>query len=224
MLYYTTIIYFNEVEYLAEKKKISNSVIKRMPRYYRYLSGLLQMGISRVSSKDLSNRMGITSSQVRQDFFSFGGNGLQGYGYDVAFLHQEIRKILGLDTMHPMIIIGTGSLGHALAKHSNFEKSGFKVVGLFDVNPKLIGEIINGLEIMDLGNLPEFVKNNHVDIAVLTIPENYAVEVAKLVTGLGIKAIWNFSPVELIVPDDVIVENIHMIDSLMVLGYNLKES
>lgn len=207
-----------------EKKKISSSVIKRMPRYYRYLSGLMQMGITRVSSKDLSKRMGITSSQVRQDFFSFGGNGLQGYGYDVEFLHSEIKKILGLDVLHPMIIIGAGSLGHALAKHASFEQSGFKVLALFDVNSRLIGEKVNGLEILHLDSLPEFIRDNGVDIAVLTLPENYAVEAAKLVISLGIKALWNFSPVELIVPDDVIVENIHMIDSLMVLGYNLKEN
>ncbi len=205
------------------KNKISNSIIKRMPRYYRFLSGLMQMGITRVSSKDLSKRMGITSSQVRQDFFSFGGNGLQGYGYDVEFLHQEISKILGLDTMHSMIIIGAGSLGHALAKHTNFEKSGFKVVAIFDINAQLIGEKIVDLEILALDELPEFVKNNPVEIAVLTVPENDAVQVAKLVTGLGIKALWNFSPVEINVPDEIIVENIHMIDSLMVLGYNLKE-
>ncbi|NLI92103.1 MAG: redox-sensing transcriptional repressor Rex [Peptococcaceae bacterium] len=208
---------------MKEKKKISNSVIKRMPRYYRYLSTLKQMGISRVSSKDLSTRMGITSSQVRQDFFSFGGNGLQGYGYDVEFLHGEIHKILGLDNIHPVIIIGAGSLGHALAKHTDFAKSGFKVVGVFDIKPELIGEKINDIEIMHLESLPEFIQNNPVDIAVLTVPENYAVEVAKMVTGLGIKALWNFSPVELNTPEDIIVENIHMIDSLIVLGYNLNE-
>ncbi len=209
---------------MKDKKKISNSVVKRMPRYYRYLTILMQMGITRVSSKDLSNRMGITSSQVRQDFFSFGGNGLQGYGYDVEYLHGEIRKILGLHTQHPMIIIGAGSLGHALAKHTNFEQSGFKVIGVFDVNPELVGEKINDLEIIHIDKLPEFIQNNQVNVAVLTVPERYAVEVAKLVIGLGIKALWNFSPVELITPEDVIVENIHMIDSLMVLGFNLNES
>lgn len=204
------------------QKKISSAVIKRLPRYYRYLSSLLQMGISRISSKDLSKRMGITSSQVRQDFFSFGGNGIQGYGYDVEFLHQEISKILGLDTIHTMIIIGAGSLGHALAKHSNFEKSGFKVAAVFDVRPELIGKKINDLEILHIDKLQEFITNQTVEIAAITVPENSAVEVAKLVTASGIKALWNFSPVELITPDDVIVENIHMIDSLMILGYRLK--
>lgn len=182
------------------------------------------MGISRISSKDLGNRMGLTSSQVRQDFFCFGGNGLQGYGYDVRLLHQEIHNLLGLNTQRTMVIIGAGSLGHALAKHKNFEKSGFKVIGLFDNNSKLIGEKILDLEVMRLDSLPDFLENNPVDIAVLTVPENYAIEVAGFVTGLGIKAIWNFSPVELIMPEDIIVENTHMIDCLMVLGYTIKEN
>ena len=168
--------------------------------------------------------MGITSSQVRQDFFCFGGNGLQGYGYDVEFLHREIRNILGLDTLHSMIIIGAGSLCHALAKYTSFERNGFKVVSIFDIKSELIGRRINDIEIIHLDNLSEFVNKNYVDIAVLTVPENSAVEVAKMVTDLGIKALWNFSPVELIAPEGVIVENIHMIDSLMVLGYNLKEN
>ncbi len=181
------------------------------------------MGISRVSSKDLGNRMGISSSQVRQDFFSFGGNGLQGYGYDVEYLHQEIRSILGLDTAHSMIIIGAGSLGHALAKHTNFAKSGFNITAIFDIKSELLGEKINDLEIRHLDSLPEFVSKNRVDIATLTVPENCAGEVAKFVIELGIKALWNFSPVEIITPEDVLIENIHIIDSLIVLGYNLKE-
>lgn len=168
--------------------------------------------------------MGITSSQVRQDFFCFGGNGLQGYGYDVEFLHQEIGKLLGLDTEHHMIIIGAGSLGHALAKHTNFVKSGYKVLAIFDIKANLIGEKINDLEVRSIDELPEYVQNKQVDIAILAVPENNTGEVATLLVKLGIKALWNFSSVELIVPEDVIVENIQMIDSLMVLGYNLKES
>jgi redox-sensing transcriptional repressor len=211
------------VKLVKYEKKISSAVIKRLPRYYRYLSTLLRMGISRVSSKDLGNRMGISSSQVRQDFFSFGGNGLQGYGYDVEYLHQEIRSILGLDTAHSMIIIGAGSLGHALAKHTNFAKSGFNITAIFDIKSELLGEKINDLEIRHLDSLPEFVSKNRVDIATLTVPENCAGEVAKFVIELGIKALWNFSPVEIITPEDVLIENIHIIDSLIVLGYNLKE-
>jgi redox-sensing transcriptional repressor len=206
------------------EKKIPSTVIKRMPRYYRYLSTLMKMGISRVSSKDLGNRMGITPSQVRQDFFTFGGNGLQGYGYDVKFLHEEIRNILGLGVLQHMIIIGAGSLGHALAKHTSFEKRGFKIAGIFDVKSQLLGEKINDIEIMHLDSLPEFIEKNHIDIAAITVPEGFANEVAELATKLGIKALWNFAPVELKVPDDVVVEDIHLIDSLMILGYNAKES
>jgi redox-sensing transcriptional repressor len=193
-----------------------------MPRYYRYLSALLEMGISKISSKDLGNRMGITSSQVRQDFFCFGGNGLQGYGYDVKFLHEEIGLILGLDEIRQIVILGAGSLGHALTKHKEFSKKGFKIIGVFDVKSEIIGKHINEHTIQHLDSFPEFVKNNRVDIAVLAVPDSSARELAKLVVSLGIKAIWNFAPVELVTPDDVIVENIHLIDSLMILGYNLK--
>lgn len=205
------------------EKKISSAVIKRMPRYYRYLSLLQKMGISRVSSKDLAKRMGTTASQVRQDFFSFGGHGLQGYGYDVDFLYAEIHKILGLDIVHNMIIIGAGSLGHALAKYKDFDKKGFRIIGIFDIKTSLIGEEINEIQVRHLDSLPEFIKDNPIDIAVITVPENSAIEVANLLINLGVKALWNFSPVELITPEDVIVENIHMIDSLMVLGFNLKK-
>jgi redox-sensing transcriptional repressor len=211
------------VKLVKYEKKISSAVVKRLPRYYRYLSTLLQMGISRVSSKDLGKRMGISSSQVRQDFFCFGGNGLQGYGYDVEFLYREIRGILGLDTAHSMIIIGAGSLGHALAKHTNFAKNGFNVTAIFDIKPELVGVKINDLEIRHLDSLPEYVSKNRVDIATLTVPENCAREVANFAIELGIKALWNFSPVEIITPEDVLIENIHIIDSLIVLGYNLKE-
>lgn len=221
---YTTGTYLFGVKLVNQEKKISSAVIKRLPRYYRYLSTLLQMGISRVSSKDLGNRMGLTSSQVRQDFFCFGGNGLQGYGYDVECLHREIEKLLGLDNEHSMIIIGAGSLGQALAKHKGFEKSGFKVVAVFDVKEELIGHKINDIEIRALDSLPEFVQNNQVDIATLALPESSTAEVARRLIQLGIKGLWNFSSVEFITPKDVIVENIQMIDSLMVLGYNLKAS
>jgi len=182
------------------------------------------MGISKISSKDLGNRMGITSSQVRQDFSCFGGYGLQGYGYDVEFLHQEIANILGLNTVRHMIIIGAGSLGTALAKHKEFEKKGFKVIAIFDVKSEIIGQKITEHEIRHLDTLPQFLENNHVDIAILTVPENFGREVAAYITSLGIKAIWNFVPIELKTPSDVIVENIHLIDSLMVLGYNYKNN
>lgn len=206
---------------MKNENKISDAVIKRLPRYYRYLEDLRNMGISRISSKDLSVRTGITSSQVRQDFYCFGRFGLQGYGYDVEFLHSEIKKILGLDTLYRLIIIGAGNLGQALVKYIPMEKRVFKVAGIFDVNPAKIGERICDIEIMHLERLTEFVKDNPVDIAAITVPSNQAREVAEFVTGLGIKGLWNFAPVELRMPCDVVLENIHMSDSLMVLGYKL---
>lgn len=182
------------------------------------------MDISRISSKDLSVRMGITSSQVRQDFNCFGGYGLQGYGYDVKLLYREIRNILGLDTMYNMIIIGSGHLGQALANHTYFEKRGFKLVGIFDISSEIIGKKIREIEIMHLDSLDDFVKSNHVDIAVITAPAVHAREIAKKVTNFGIKGLWNFAPVELKIPSDVVIENIQLSDSLMVLGYKLKEN
>lgn len=207
---------------MLSEKKISGAVIKRLPIYYRYLSTLQQMGISRVSSKDLSRKMGITSSQVRQDFFNFGEFGLQGYGYDVDILREEIANILGLGSRHDMVIIGAGNLGQALAKHLNFEKIGYRVIGIFDINPHLIGETIRGMRTMHFDELSDFAQQNSVDIAVITVPSNIAREVAERVIEIGIKGIWNFASVKLAVPDDVSLENIHLIDSLMVLGYNMK--
>jgi len=206
------------------RKKISNAVINRLPKYHRYLKALQQMGISRVSSNDLGKRMGITPSQVRQDFFNFGGFGLQGYGYDVELLLKEISSILGLDVQYNMIIIGAGNLGQSLAKHTSFEKKGFKLVGIFDAKPHLIGQKIRDIEINHYDEIDKFFQNNHVDIAVITVPRVYAREVAAKVVSLGVKAIWNFASIELEVPDDVIVENIHLSESLMVLGYKLKEA
>ena len=207
---------------MEQGKKIPDIVIKRLPVYYRFLTNLHQMGISRVSSTDLGKKMGITSSQVRQDFFNFGSFGLQGYGYDVDQLRQEIGNILGLDTRHSMIIIGAGHLGQALARHSAFEKDGYSVVGIFDINPHLIGQDIRDVEVMHVNRIAEFIGENEVDIAVITVPRTYAKEVADLVTELGIKGIWNFTSVKLTVPDDVAVENIHLSDSLMALGYYMK--
>lgn len=208
---------------MEQEKKIPDIVIKRLPVYYRFLTNLHQMGISRVSSTDLGKKMGITSSQVRQDFFNFGSFGLQGYGYDVDQLRAEIGSILGLDLERTMIIIGAGHLGQALARHSAFEKDGYSVIGVFDINPHLIGEKIRDVEIMHVNKIAEFVGSNQVDIAVIAVPRTYAKEVADIVTGLGIKGIWNFTSVKLAVPDDVAVENIHLSDSLMTLGYYMKE-
>ena len=208
---------------MGQEKKIPEIVIKRLPVYYRFLTNLHNMGISRVSSKDLGTKIGITSSQVRQDFFHFGSFGLQGYGYDVFQLLTEIRGILGLDKQRNMIIVGAGHLGQALARHSAFEKDGFSIIGVFDVSPHLIGEVIQDIPIMHVNKIPDFIKDQSVDIAVITVPRVYANEISTFITDLGIKGIWNFTSVRLTVPSDVAVENIHLSDSLMSLGYFMKE-
>lgn len=208
---------------LSLDKKISIAVIKRLPRYYRYLSDLLKLGITRISSKELSIRMGITASQIRQDLNCFGGFGQQGYGYNVEYLYNEIGNILGVNNKFKFIIIGAGNMGQALANYTNFEKRGFELNGIFDIDPKLIGKKINNVEIMDLENLEEYVKNNKVDIAMLCVPYEQTPIVADRVARLGIKGLWNFSPMDLKIPYDVIIENVHLSDSLMVLGYRLSE-
>ena len=203
------------------KRKIPENVIRRLPRYYRYLRNLKNMGISRVSSKDLSALIGLTSSQVRQDFYYFGGFGIQGYGYDVEYLYNEIKAILGLDTPFKIIIVGAGNLGQALSKYMSAEKNGFKVEGLFDNNPNLIGQKIGELEIMSSRKIKEFVQEHHIDIAALTVPAINAREAAEQLISCGIKGIWNFAPVELKLESGVLLENIHLIDSLVVLGYKI---
>ena len=204
-----------------DDKGISKAVIRRLPRYYRYLGELLEEGVERISSNELSEKMRVTASQIRQDLNNFGGFGQQGYGYNVPYLYTEIGKILGLDKTHHMIIIGAGNLGQALANYVQFEKRGFKVVGIFDVKPVLKGISIRGNEIRMMDELPEFLKTHDVQIATLTLPKNNAAETADLLVKYGIKAIWNFAHLDLDVPEDVIVENVHLSESLMRLSYNL---
>lgn len=200
-------------------KEISQAVIGRLPRYFRYLGELKDQGVERVSSQELSGIMNVTASQIRQDFNNFGGFGQQGYGYNVEYLYTEIGKILGLDKTHHLIIVGAGNLGQALANYMNFERRGFIFTGLFDINPKLYGKKIRGMEVRPMEEMADFVRQNNVDIAVLTIPKTGAVEVAARLTQIGIKAIWNFAHVDLEVPEGVQVENVHLSDSLMRLSY-----
>lgn len=204
-------------------KKISTAVIKRLPRYYRYLGDLLAKDVVRISSRELSEKMGVTASQIRQDLNNFGGFGQQGYGYNVGYLYKEIGKILGLDNKYNVIIIGIGNLGQALANYTNFDKRGFIIKGLYDVNPRLIGMTMRGIEIKDIDEVEEFVKNNKVDIAILTLPKTKAVKIANDLVEWGIDAIWNFAPVDLNLPKHVVVENVHLLDSLMTLSYRLKQ-
>ena len=206
-----------------EAKQISKAVIKRLPRYYRYLGELLEDNVERISSNDLSKKMRVTASQIRQDLNNFGGFGQQGYGYNVKYLYTEIGKILGLDIVHPMIIVGAGNLGQALANYVEFEKRGFKLVGIFDVNPVLEGIAVRGIEIQMISDLPFFMKENNIEIVILILPKNKARDMAEILIENGIKAIWNFAHIDLDTPDDVIVENVHLSESLMTLSYNLSQ-
>ena len=206
-----------------KEKSISKAVIKRLPKYYRYLGDLLEFAVERILSKELSEQMKVTSSQIRQDLNNFGGFGQQGYGYNVRYLHDEIGKILGLNKIHNMVIIGAGNLGQALANYISFERSGFRTVGLFDVNPVLQDVTVRGIPIRMLDELQEFIKENKVEIATLTLPKSKAKEVAKLLLEYGIRALWNFAHTDLnlFLPRDVVVENVHLSESLMQLSYNL---
>ena len=194
------------------EKEISQAVIGRLPRYFRFLGELKDEGVERISSQELSGIMNVTASQIRQDFNNFGGFGQQGYGYNVEYLYQEIGRILGLDKTHHLIIVGAGNLGQALANYMNFERRGFIFTGVFDNNPALYGRKIRA----------DFVEQNNVDIAVLTIPKNSAEEVADRLVSVGIKAIWNFAHVDLKVPKEVQVENVHLSDSLLKLSNMLE--
>ena len=204
-----------------EEKKISSAVIRRLPRYYRYLGELMETGVQRISSKELSARMKVTASQIRQDLNNFGGFGQQGYGYNVQYLYEEIGKILGIDREHNMLIIGAGNLGKAIINYSDFEKRGFLIKGIFDNNPKLKGTKIRGIEVMMMDELTDFISENAIEIVALTIPKEAAKQIARVVADAGIKAVWNFAHTDLNLPDDVIVENVHLSESLMRLSYTI---
>lgn len=204
-----------------ESKEISRAVITRLPRYYRYLGQLLDDGVEKISSSELSKMMKVTASQIRQDLNNFGGFGQQGYGYNVKYLYEEIGNILGLNQKHNLVLIGAGNLGQALANYVNFERRGFIIKGIFDKNEAVHGKKIRGVEVRPMNEMKSFVKNNDIGIAVLTIPKESAVTVANELSECGIKAIWNFAHVDLNVPDNIVVENVHLSESLMQLSYVL---
>ncbi len=204
-----------------DNRQISQAVIRRLPRYYRYLGELLANDIERISSSDLSKRMHVTASQIRQDLNNFGGFGQQGYGYNVKYLHSEIAKILGIDVAHPYIIIGAGKLGQALANYASFERSGFQLKGIFDANPRLEGMMIRGVPIRMMHEIKDFIANEQIEIAVLTIPKNSAAEVAEVLSDTCIKGVWNFAHTDLKLPEHVIIENVHLSESLMQLSYKI---
>ena len=207
---------------MSHKSAVSISVIRRLPRYYRFLSELLNEGKTRISSRELSDLMQLTASQIRQDLNCFGGFGQQGYGYNVKDLHEEIANILGLNKIHNCILIGVGNLGEAIANHIDFEKRGFNLIGAFDVKPELIGTKIGSVTIMHSDEIEDFCKENQPKIAVLCIPKEAAKVIAEKLVKLGIKGFWNFSHFDLTLSyEDIVVENVHLSDSLMTLCYRV---
>ena len=206
---------------MDKESKVSITVIRRLPKYYRYLGELLNKGITRISSQELSKLTGFTASQIRQDLNNFGGFGQQGYGYNVDELHRQLGKILGLGKIYNTVIAGAGNLGQAVANYKGFQDAGFTVLSLFDKNPKLIGLKIRDIEIRDVDLLEEFIKENNVEIGIITTPKENAQDIASIFVKSGIKGIWNFAPADIKVPNNVIVENVHLNESLFTLSYFL---
>lgn len=209
---------------MKNNNQVSVPVIKRLPRYHRYLEELKKMGVERISSRELSQRMGLTASQIRQDLNCFGGFGQQGYGYNIEQLYNEIGLILGIDKKSKAIMIGAGNLGHAIATHLNFANRGFDLVGIFDNNPNVVGTKIGERTVMSSDELDEFCKKEQPVVAILCIPSQYAEENADKLISLGIKGFWNFTQYDLVRKyKDIAVENVHLGDSLMTLCYQINK-
>jgi len=200
-----------------QKKEISEAVIKRLPKYYRYLTEMDKAGIQKVSSKELSEKMGLNASQIRQDFNCFGGFGQQGYGYNVKTLRHQMANILGLMNSYKAVLIGAGNIGQAVINYAGFRNEGFNIIAAFDKNDKIIGSSINGVKVYDIAQLHDFISKNKVDIAVIATPKERAQQVADIAMDAGIRGIWNFATVDLKIKDGVYVENVHLSDSLNVL-------
>lgn len=210
---------------MQKKDNISMSVIRRLPRYYRFLSEISRKGETRISSKELSEKMGLTASQIRQDFNCFGGFGQQGYGYSVSQLCEEIQNILGLPHQHKCVLIGVGNLGRAIARHMQFSKLGFELIGAFDNSPNVIGEKIENLTVESYDKMEEFYKVHHPAMAILCVPREYVEKISDELYNIGIRSFWNFSHYDISLKHpDTIVENVHMNDSLMTLCYKLSQS
>lgn len=205
------------------EKQISMAVVRRLPKYHRYLKDLLDKDVFRISSKELSEIIGFTASQIRQDLNNFGGFGQQGYGYNVEDLYEEIGKILGLDKEYNAVVVGAGNMGQALANYPWFSNKGFRILGMFDANPKLIGLNIRGLDVYDIADIHEYILEHNVKIIIIATPKEHAQAVVDRVADTDIKGIWNFAPVDLNVPKEIIVENAHLSDSLFVLSYMINE-
>lgn len=208
---------------MERDSRVSITVIRRLPKYHRYLGELISKGVNRISSQELSNLTGFTASQIRQDLNNFGGFGQQGYGYNVDDLFSELGKILGLDKKYNAVIVGAGNLGQAIANYKGFEDAGFKVLSLFDKNPKIIGLKIRDIEILDFDTIREYITEHNVEIGIITTPKESAQEIADIYIKAGIKGIWNFAPTDLIHPENVVVENVRLNESLFILSYFLKD-
>ena len=203
------------------KAKISDAVVNRLPVYRRYLEDLMHEDVERISSNELSKRIGFTASQIRQDLNNFGGFGQQGYGYNIKALYKEIITILGLDQEYKMVIVGVGNLGQAIANHTKYYKNGFPIIGMFDINPKVIGLRINDVVVQDADNLVDFLKENKVDIGIITTEKEAAQGIADRLVQGGVKGIWNFAPRDLVVPKNIPVGNVHVTDTLNSLVYRI---
>lgn len=207
---------------MAKSNSISSSVIKRLPRYYRFLGQLLKEDVVRISSQELAKRMKLTASQIRQDLNCFGGFGQQGYGYNVSDLHEEIGKILGVDKNVGAILIGAGNLGKAIATHINFGTRGCKLIGIFDADEKLVGTSVGGIAIRSPLELESFCAKEKPQLAILCIPKTSTQEIADKLVNLGIKGFWNYSHYDLSIEhENIVVENVHLGDSLLTLTYRL---
>jgi len=203
--------------------KVSMAVVRRLPKYHRYLGELIEKDILRISSKELGKIMGLTASQIRQDLNCFGGFGQQGYGYNVTELNKEIGNILGLNKEYKCVIIGAGNLGQAITNYEGFRRKGFKLMAMFDVNPRLIGNTIRDIKIHDILELEEYVKENQIVIGIICVPVANSQEIADTLVRSDVKAIWNFSPTDVKVPDNVVIENVAISESLYTLTYLINE-
>ena len=208
---------------MEKKKNVSMAVIKRMPKYYRYLGELVKNDVDRISSKELGEKIGFTSSQIRQDLNNFGDFGQQGYGYNVKELHNQIGAILGVGKEYNAVLIGAGNIGQAIANYSRFTDIGLGITAIFDANPKLVGMRIRDVEIKDIDELKGYLEENHIDMGILCVPRINAQKVCDVLVNGGVRGIWNFAPIDLHVPETVKVENVHLSESLLTLVYQMNK-
>ena len=208
---------------MEKKKNVSMAVIKRMPKYYRYLGELVKNDVDRISSKELGEKIGFTASQIRQDLNNFGDFGQQGYGYNVKELHNQIGAILGVGKEYNAVLIGAGNIGLAIANYSRFTDIGLGITAIFDANPKLVGMRIRDVEIKDIDELKGYLEENHIDMGILCVPRINAQKVCDVLVNGGVRGIWNFAPIDLHVPETVKVENVHLSESLLTLVYQMNK-